>query len=257
VKAIFKGPEVHWACVYQAALLAYFIRVDPIYGAEMTRKALSMRTGTGCYHTVLTDVSAMEATPELESIAIHALEDPDPEVAADAAWMLGRHGSANAEPAIRKRLQEWHMEWQGKADRLEYRQTQTSGDRAQGALESSLWDALAQGVGWLAGPEKLKQIADLCVSKNARSQVDTLAHLWRGAVTIQCIPGYPDKPDWVVMQYTLHSMQDLKTKLGQFPKGTTFQFGAPWNDTEQMAALSEVKQFLSTHSYIYTRTLLQ
>src|SRR5262249_5910858 len=59
-------------CLYQASLLAYFLRVDPAMGIDSVKRELAAR-GPGysrCYAGILSDVAKLRMTPELEDLAI-------------------------------------------------------------------------------------------------------------------------------------------------------------------------------------------
>src|SRR5262249_45768742 len=81
------------ACKPKAALLAYFTRADSSLGRQLLDDALATRAITGCYRSLLVDVAKLRMSPVLESAAIAHLGDPDAQVFASAAEMLGRYGS--------------------------------------------------------------------------------------------------------------------------------------------------------------------
>ena len=77
-----KGGE--WACDIQSNLLAYFLRTEPAYGLQETKKALASRKDTGCYRYLLSEVAALCPCAVLKVLTLEHLKDPDPQVAADA-----------------------------------------------------------------------------------------------------------------------------------------------------------------------------
>jgi len=104
VKAAYGNKGGEWACDIQTNLLAYFLRTDRTYGVMQLKKALAAHKDTGCYRSVLSDVAALQAGPDVERLAVLHLNDPDTAVAADAAKTLGMYGSAASEPALWARI---------------------------------------------------------------------------------------------------------------------------------------------------------
>jgi len=96
--------------------------------------------------------------PRVERIAITALTDPSPEVAANAAGALGKYGSAKVEPVLWERLKKFYEKWGDKSDELRYRPGLSQELLAEGMLEYSLIHAIADGQAWLCGPDKLRRL---------------------------------------------------------------------------------------------------
>ncbi len=222
IKAVYGAGEC-WAKSIQSALLAYFLRADPAFGAEMVRKAFDVRTVKHryCYPSLL-DVAQLHMSPELEQIAIAYLADPDPEVAANAAAMLGRHGSEAAEEHLWRRLEKWHEEWKGREDELRYRIAEDNPNQAEVRLETALWQALAYAPAWLSDREKLRRLQGLCVTRNARRWLNGLILGWTDEIRINFQPAGGEEWRVKVAQYEFASISALKEKLAQFPSGTAF-----------------------------------
>jgi hypothetical protein len=94
-----------WECASQNPALAYVLRVSPELARARIERALAAR-GPGyssCHHALLQTVSELQYDPVLEEAGIRAIDDPDPQVATSAAMMLGRFGSAAAEPVLWRR----------------------------------------------------------------------------------------------------------------------------------------------------------
>jgi hypothetical protein len=89
-------PDETLPCEAQAAFVACAFKADERTGAQMLEEALAARTGTSCYRIVLGWVARRRYTSEVEQAAATHLDDPDPEVAANAAGTLGGYGSPAA-----------------------------------------------------------------------------------------------------------------------------------------------------------------
>jgi hypothetical protein len=222
LKTIYEGARGKWACEPQAALLRYFLRVDPDYGIAEISDALKERQFTGCYKMVFADFGDTLRMPRVEKIAITALNDPSPEVAANAAGALGKYGSAKVEPVLWERLRKFHEEWGDKSDQLRYRPGLSQELEAEGMLEYSLIHAIANGQAWLCGPDKLQRLGELVTSQR-KQEVEGIIKEWQNGQFFLNMNWWPTgELDYTVAYFSGHGMDQLKEKLAQFPSGTRF-----------------------------------
>ncbi len=182
VRAVFDAAGVgRWACEGQAALLAYFLRVDPSLGGEYLNKTLAARGShlSGCYSSTFKDVPPLHMSKEVEDAATASLDDEDVEVASQAAGVLGQYGSADAEKALWRRLEKWHEANESRSEEI---REQYPGVPSRGApalsgevlIEQALRNALANGRAWLLDAEKLKRLRELCLTEAGREEVDQM-----------------------------------------------------------------------------------
>lgn len=108
VQTVFESQLGQWACDPQSHMLRYFLRVAPAYGVREVEASLQARQSTGCYRLLLQELGA--ELPQAEPVALDALNDPDLEVAADAALALGHWGTARAEPALWARMEKFNAD---------------------------------------------------------------------------------------------------------------------------------------------------
>jgi len=258
VRAVYETAGAgHWACRPQDALLAYLLRVDPAFGGEQLNKALAARGKdfTRCYASALGSVAKLHMSTEVEEAATAALEDEDPEVVSQAADVLGRFGSADAEKLLWRRLERWHEATQSRSEEMT---NQNAGIPAFGASESSgqamieqaLRVALLGGQAWFLDPEKLNHLRGLCLTDQCRRDVDSAARS-SNDISIWLSP-FDDETYLriTVGQYQPQSIELLKQKLLQFPKGTLFKFSASFNQNNEAKAtklFEEVKSYLEDH----------
>jgi len=231
LRAFYDGRVGRMSCAPQAALLAYFLRVEPSAAAALVEKALASRKDTGCYRSLLTDVAALFAGPELERAAVRSLDDADPAVASDAARMLGAHGPAATRDALLRRFRAWHEQWSGREAELDA-QDERDLSASHSRVESALLQALALSPAWLADEELLRGLRALCVTRKCAGDADSLLKQFGPAVT-----AYFDRRDGsvasaVLAQYNNISWEGLKEKAAQFPKGTTFTWRSDSEGTE-------------------------
>lgn len=212
-----------FGCSQQSAMLRYFLRVAPEYGAKQVAASLSVRKNTGCYRWLLQELG--DQLPKVERSAIEALEDPDSDLVQDAAVALGRWGSADAEKALWERLERFHKEWDGPQDQL--RSTpdfQSPGARGV-ALEGGLASGIAKGTNWLCPPEKLARLAGIVWTERQKQMIESMTQQWKQETAAIYSDWYPeDAPAFQVLQYDRLTEDQLLVKLAQFPRGMRFRW---------------------------------
>ncbi|MCM3871301.1 MAG: hypothetical protein ND895_11505 [Pyrinomonadaceae bacterium] len=258
VLTVYEAPGTgRWACSIQASLLAYILKSDSATGGELLKKALAARGKefTRCYPSVLTDVARLHMSAEMEEAASTVLEEDDPEMVAQATSVLGQFGSANAEEKLWQRLERWHEKMESHAAEL---RKQHRGVPAHGAsslsgevmIEQELFKALSQGQAWLSDPEKLKRLRALCLTDDSRNQIDSMIRAWNRRIEIGLSP-FEDQPYLVgVAHYQLFSLESLKEKLLQFPRGTVFIWGRRGGGVDESRARQifvQLKNYLEEH----------
>jgi hypothetical protein len=231
VKEIYGDLGGRWACDFQASLLAYFLRVEEPFGTERLREALSRRdkcppgrnSYSHCYPTVLRDVSRLYTCPAMEKVALEFLDDADPEMAAGAAGFLEQHGTLAAKPALMKRLERWHHEWQGREEELQTTVVGGQKNQEQVSLEGSLVGALCVAQAWLLTPDEARRVQSLCVTENARITPLSAVKGPGEKVNLSICRMWDGELSGHIGDYVARSMESLKKKMGQYPKGTVFQ----------------------------------
>jgi hypothetical protein len=227
VQRVYESRRGRWACAPQTAMLRYFLRVDPSYGTAEVKSALTARQSTGCYHMLLSDLRDDVARPEIERTAIAALDDPAPEVVANAAQALGRYGSTAAEEPLWRRMTAFHETWKDRADELRSGPGLLSPHAADSLVEYELINAIARGQGWLCGPEKLARLKGL-VSSSRQIEVDSRVSEWQRVPFGLSISWRSDGTVFYsAAGYNGDSVDVLIRKLKQFPAGASFV----WNIT--------------------------
>jgi hypothetical protein len=253
VKAVWLKLDSTRKCDAQAQMLAYFLRVDPAFGAEQLEKGLSAvaqvdSCGNG---DLLENTAQLYSCPELEAAAIRHLDDPNPAIALNAVETLGKFGSAAAEAPLWRRFEKWHEEWKGRAAELQtYRIERRPALEMPLTMERTFRSALACARGWLADATKLRQIQALCLTEQERGQVSYMikeAELPQKSIFF--MPGPVDTWTFEVAQYNdLPSLEAVEAKLAQFPKGTVFLWSA-FNEGQaedlKKSTFEELRTFLA------------
>jgi hypothetical protein len=255
LEAVFKSVNDHLptgACNgYAAAMLRYFLRLDPKFGARAVQELLAARKVTGCYPRLLEDLG--KSLPKVEQLAISALDDADLEVATEAARALGRWGTAKAETALWARLGRFHQEWPTGVGELTLTDKDTSARvQALDNLETTLVHSIVSGTNWICGSEKFMRLRPL-VSWQRRRDLSHWTEEWDEGQPWILNPywGPEDQLSFSVLQYLNLDEEQIRTKLSQMPSGsklyfqtyTAEQMSSPVSMEKQEAVLQGLRQY--------------
>jgi hypothetical protein len=245
LRAAYSERIGHVDCGEQSAVLRYFLRTDEPFGVQMLNQTLDSRVGTGCYKFVLKDVATDPMPPAVEQVVLDHLNDPDLETAIGAVKLAGEKGSVAAEPKLWGRLEAFHeaqKEHNGPFEDQRKHITTISPE----SLEAALLEALAKSPAWLAEPDKLKRLQQLCLTPKGCDDVANWLSGFNSTIGSTEFPGRSRQ--FSIAQYDELNLDQLKTKLLQFPAGTTFQWPAAGDGrTRDESTYEEVRQFLSNH----------
>jgi hypothetical protein len=228
VQTAFEGQLGKWPCAPQSAMLRYFLRVAPEYGAQQVRASLSARKETHCYIYLLQGLG--DQLPPAQQSAIDALDDPDAELVQDAVLALGHWGSADAEGALWAKLRRFHQEWAGREEQLRATPDYRSPASRAAALEEGLVFAIGRGSNWICQPDKLARLAELTLTYSQRQAIEGWIKAWNEGPALIGSTWFPeDKPTFSVLQYGALTEDQLRAKLAQLPRGTQllWQFWPP------------------------------
>jgi hypothetical protein len=214
-----------WACAPQTSALAYVLKVDQDAARPLLARALSSRARTGCWHLLLTDVGAMQPSAVLDELAKAALYDPDAQLATDAARYLGQHGAAGVEQDLWARYLDWSNRWKSREAELRFSPAGPQTHVWDANLGQALARALAGGQEWFTDEARLQQIRALATDSIAQELDADIREASQRPVKIQYIGFTP--PQFHVGQYQVHSIEELKAKLMQFPRTVSFIFIGP------------------------------
>ncbi len=245
-----------WACDIQNPILAYVLRVSPVFARPRIEKAIAARGNnfSACNHSLFQMVSEIQYDPLLEEIGIKSLNDPDPEVAETAATMLGNFGSPASESALLQRYESWSAQWEGRESDLEVSFAEGLNEKAyQLGLGMNLMQALATGKAWFLDQAELQRLLQLTKVRRIQQQLEGYLKTWEDQpFSILVDVGWSGFHARVA-QYELHSIDGLKDKLIQFPEGTKFVLSISASDSSVADQISaELRDFLSRHGMSLT-----
>jgi len=237
----------------QAPLVGYFLRVEPALGKSKLLEVLDTPPQPGlasCAARVLGEVGRLFYSSEVESVAISRLDDPDLEVAIEAAKLLGLQGSPAAEAPLWRRLELWHERWKPQA-----RELRLIGNYKAESLGRGLREAIAESPAWLVDRPQLERLRGLSVGPDSGSWLESQLTFREAAGRISLGISFDGDghPELTVAQYTLHSLDAARSKLGQFPRGTVFRLGScvcPSLDMRREALVKELTSFVQSHGMV-------
>jgi hypothetical protein len=221
------------ACAFEEPFVAYFVRVDPVYGKKVLADAMASREKRGCFHSLISRVSRVVWNEVVEQQALGALDDPDGEAAADAARALSSHGGVAMEEQFWPRLEQWSRRWRGKERELDpHPITSTDPNRGERERGRALFDAIAGARAWIVDEQRAQRLSALCLDKWCRDQVPAPD---RGPVRINASDGGAIYGKvFTLAQYRLESLTEVRFKMAQYPAGTAFQWCGVEDGRDQM-----------------------
>jgi len=215
-----------WSCAEEQWFVAYLMRVLSTDEARnILTHAMSLRTDRGCFRGLLPGVGRVTWNSLIEQEAVAKLDDPDPEVAANAASALARFGSIKAESSLWRRLEQWSNKWRGRTEEL-LGNPITDATPNEERLGSTLFDSIAQARAWYLDEDRSQRLLSLCIDEDCRERwTDERKPEIRQPVVVSASSGVPVYgPAYRVAQYSFSTFAELKDKLTQFPPGTTFRW---------------------------------
>ena len=249
----------NWACFPQSAMLAYLLRFEPATGKAELKRALAARgpDRSRCWSSVLTDIVQHHKSKELLEVAMEALSDSEPEVIAMAAKVLGRYGTADVEPELWRRLEQWNAEWSKNAAELRNQMPRIPASEAdllswQAHVESAMIDSLSRGQAWLTDLKSLKRLHELCLTDEGRRNVERIIKQ-QGDIRLQVSVNYDGTVSATISQYELSSITALKDKLAQYPQGTVIKWENVGSAVEEQNIFKELKSYIEERGIKFDR----
>jgi hypothetical protein len=231
-------------------LIAYLLRVEPEAGAQVLRSAMRARDNDG-YKYVLRAVSQKMPAPEIQNVAMEALSDPVYEVQQSAVQALAVAGGEKAKGALFERLEEWRSRWAGREREIERSPEQEFVDDER-HLGDELIMAIGRGAGWLLSTDDQQRFERSTLTEYQKTMVTQIVDQARTRpVQIRVIAYAPPHIQIIAAQYSFEDLEKMKSKLSQFPVGTSFVVGdqQPESDEARRAG-SEISTFLRQHGML-------
>jgi hypothetical protein len=140
----------------RAAMLAYFAKYNEAEAIPLIEQTLAEVSRERDFN-FLPSLTKLYYSPAIGELVKKRLETDQPQVASNAAYLLGLHGEAADELILRARLQHWRKDW---SERV----AEADANR-QGLVERELIYALLHGKAWKVTPEQANELKTSCVTK--------------------------------------------------------------------------------------------
>jgi hypothetical protein len=241
-----------WACANQEPILAYLLRIDPEAARPRLEAAIAARGNeyTACNHALFVQVGDLYQSPVLEELAIKALNDSDPQVAANAAAYLGKYGSIAAEEKLWERLSSWNETWKGRDQELYTTATEVNPNQWDRSLGDNLIRALTNAKSWTLDESKLRKLRQLVSLSDFQKDVDSQIDVWLKKPWIISFEHAFEVQRFQVLKYETDSIKAVEEKLAHFPAGSSFEWrpvGGFTSREESDRIAKELSEFLSSH----------
>lgn len=146
----------------RAGLLAYFAKHNEDEAILLLEQALA-EVNTGNTSLLLIDITRLYYSNEIGALLRKRLESDDPQKASNAAYLLGKHGSASDRQVLEARLNRWRTQWRDKLGEADAQH--------QGQVERELVYALMNGKSWQLSPERLNELKTGCLTQTCKSSI--------------------------------------------------------------------------------------
>jgi hypothetical protein len=208
-------------CFAESNEIAFLMKVDSGSASPFLHAVVSDgATGSnGCSIVLFQQMRLLFASPVFERFAIESLDDTDLMLATEALRYLRDRGSAAAELPIYDRLVRWNAKWRDRASEFVFSGRPAPND-SERSFGMELAQALVRGHGWLADEARIRQILALTLEPNAQGDLTAALDQAKPKPVQIYFMGLGSM--FLVAQYQLDSVDDLKNKLSQYPSGTAF-----------------------------------
>ena len=210
IKAAYVARQGGWDCKAEDGFVLYFLRVDPDYGVKRLQQAPSV-----CMTKSIPAVIRMKRWREVQPTIIANMSAPDLNRARQAAGTLALYGDAAAEEAMWQRLKAFHDQW---AERTNRANTPKDASEAMD-FQYGIVVAIGHAQAWLLTNEHVTELENLTLGQT-RDNVKPWH--WTPPIEVSLNLLFDGKLQSNVHQYHPTDVNALRSKLAQYPSGTTF-----------------------------------
>jgi hypothetical protein len=212
----------------KAHLFAYLLRAAPPTGQDLLRQELKLHSRAD--GRLLSRLADIRMSPEVEAVALEQLDTAAN--VQDALLALQRHASPQAKPVILSHYEQWHAAWISTPSGLELPQ-----NRDLATVDLAYFYTLSGPMGWLPSDEELSAYQQLCVIRRCLEAAGGWIDWLRSSrFTIRYDAPYGDRTadrfSIAAYREVIGTLDRLKQKLSQYPKGTVFHLDTRGKDRE-------------------------
>ncbi len=188
---------------------------------------------------VLRAITKMQRWTEVEPAIIARLNDPDLNWARQAAEILAKYGSKQAEKALWDRLRKFHEQWSERGNELSMRPGMRADANEAVGFQFGLVEAIGKAPAWLLTDDEITELENLTLGQE-RDNVKQWH--WKSTVNVN-VSFAVDQIIASMNQYTATDVASLKVKLAQYPSGTKLWlniFGSSEHAASVRAAIADI-----------------
>jgi hypothetical protein len=238
IKAAYVARQGGWDCKSEDGFVLYFLRFDPDYGVKRLQQAPSV-----CMEKSIPAVIRLKRWREIEPAIIAKMNDPDLNRARQAAETLAQYGDAAAEEAVWQRLKAFHDQWAERENDLTNRANTPRDASEASGFQYGLVVAIGQAQAWLLSDKQVTELEHLTLGQT-RDNVKPWH--WNSPVDMSLNLLFDGKlMTDINHQYHPRDADALRSKLAQYPNGTTFHVTL-FGQREQLASVIQSIQDVAT-----------
>jgi hypothetical protein len=218
VKSAYVKDAGKWRSDQVGLFLSYFLRTDLQFAKRLIAKRLKERPN----ELLFTDIAHIRVSPELGEIAKDYIDYPDRKIGANAAYIFKWLGDADVEAALWTNLDTWHKKWSANSGSIPVDEQN---------YQDSLVEALLLGGGPCKSKDTMDRLRPLYIKGNSTDGNIEFPE-WHDPVTIVVDAHSPSGPEFHV-DFCSGSLglEQLRTAIPRFPKGTNFEWGGVYDPT--------------------------
>jgi hypothetical protein len=241
VKSAYEASAGQWDCVTEDGFVVYFLRVDPAYGVKRLAVAPSF-----CMTKSLPTVVKMQRWNAVEPGIIARVNEPDLNRARQAAEVLAKYGSPQAEDALWDRLRRFHAEWAERANELASLPGTPSDAFEAMSFQFGLVEAIGTAQAWLLNNEQITELENLTLG-HERDNVKRWH--WSSPVDLSISLSGEQVRATINSQYTAADLTSLRSKLAQYPRGTKFWVSASGSRERVARVFTVINDLATEHGF--------
>ena len=234
VKSVFESAGGGWDCVSEDGFVMYLLRVDADYGI----KRLKTTPPSTCMPNVMRSVIKMQRWSEVEPALIARLNGPNLNSARNAAEVLAKYGSSQAEKALWDRLRKFHEQWSERRNELSMRPGLRSDANEAVGFQFGLVEAIGKAPAWLLTEDEVTELENLTLGQEREN-----VKQWHWSSPVNLDVSFGENIMATINQYSAMDLTSLKAKLAQYPGGTKFRLhilGSLERSAPVRAAITEI-----------------
>lgn len=159
--------------------------------------------------------------------------------------MLKNYGSADCKSAILRAFRRWHQQWETRAKDLD------TPESAGWRIDDAYFNAVVFAQAWLGSEEDLEALRNLCLTESCKQEAANSALVERSQKYVMIAVVEPMGDEIGEQFMPGGTIERLKQKMAEYPKGTLFQIDARSEGYDAVQRFfNELRPWTSDHGYL-------